>query len=1319
MYYKKRPELMKLVEEFYRAYRALAERYDYAMGELRQANKTMEEAFPNQAHNMVTDDSSCGSSGLDSESHTSGSGESNPSCSESEIQTLRNALAKIQSDKDAIYLQYQESLKKLSEMERDLTKAQRDAGGLDERASRAEVEVKILKEALAELKAEKDVGLVQYNQCLEVISRLETNLSAVQLEAKGHDERASKAEIEATNVKQELTRLEAEKDAGLLQYKKCVEKISVLEATITLTEENSRMLNEQLERAEVEVRTLRKNLAELNEEKESVAVHYHQCLEKISKLENEISRAQETTEQLNREVKEGAEKLKSAEEHCDVLEKSNQHLKSEAENLVLKIAMKDQALLEKHGEIERLQTLMHEEHSHFLQIKSALQNLQKLYSQSQQEQRTLALELKYGLQLLNNLELSKQGFKEEMEAIAEENRTLHELSFSSTKSLQKQQMEISKLKEIREKLERELDLNAEESNAFQHEARQIKDDIQHLNDRYQAMLEQLQSLGLNPTCFAASVKDLQNENSKLKEVCKVEHDEKEALREKSKDMDELLIENAFMEFSLSGLNGELDGLRATVKKFQESCQVLQEEKSLLADEKSTLLSQLQIITQSFQKLLEKNTLLKKSLSDAKIELEGLKTKSSDLEEFCNLLNKEKHNLLKERSILVFQLESVEAKLSDLERRFTELEEKYADVGKDKESTDNQVEELRASIFVQKEKHANHKHLSEARLANLENLVHVLQEEQRLGKIEFGEELDKAVNAQMEMFIMQNCVEELEQMNLALLTKCEKHIEASRFSDKVISELETENLMQLMEEEFLLHQIRKFKMVMHQVCGALQIDPNDGHDKGIKEEEIPTLHILDKIEGLKSSLEKHQKEKQQLLAENSVLITSRQEHQSEVEKLESEKDIMEEELVNLRQQNVMLQKEKTELLEKNMQLRTEVANREEKENTSKSEFAALHVEMIDLQRTNQVFQEDNDKMLEEKNSLFRNVLDLKDAISAAEDENSVIFHEVLALRTLSLVYESFLTENVIEQKALSEHLSNLGHLNSDLNQELGSLRKKFQLKEEENVYLNKSTERMDKELLEVKNANCSLSHQIENSENLLKKKDAEMLEMEKRLKEEESMNAEFCRYIEELKMDKKESRLVKDKLDRQILELSENCINQEKDIEHLNEVNKSYLSEMKSLLHEVEQHRAREETLNLQLLDKTNEFKLWEAEAATFYFDLQISSISEALLESKVTELARVCKILDDESAAKSLVIKQMQGEIGELKGRLSAYIPVITSLKEDFASLEHTYLLWTDKASAVGNGEQKVTLCFKSILCTLSFFFFRLSKRLIQFTYIF
>jgi len=57
--------------------------------------------------------------------------------------------------------------------------------------------------------------------------------------------------------------------------------------------------------------------------------------------------AQQNSEKLNREIEKGAEKLKTAEEHCHTLEKSNQSLRLEAENLLQRIAMKDQALLEK------------------------------------------------------------------------------------------------------------------------------------------------------------------------------------------------------------------------------------------------------------------------------------------------------------------------------------------------------------------------------------------------------------------------------------------------------------------------------------------------------------------------------------------------------------------------------------------------------------------------------------------------------------------------------------------------------------------------------------------------------------------------------------------------------------------------------------------------------------------------------------------------------------------------------------------------------------------------------------------------------------
>ncbi|TQD99271.1 hypothetical protein C1H46_015060 [Malus baccata] len=70
MYYKQRPELMKLVEMFCRAYRDLAERYDHATGVLRQAYRTMAEAFPNQVPFAMGDDSPAGSSASEADPRT-------------------------------------------------------------------------------------------------------------------------------------------------------------------------------------------------------------------------------------------------------------------------------------------------------------------------------------------------------------------------------------------------------------------------------------------------------------------------------------------------------------------------------------------------------------------------------------------------------------------------------------------------------------------------------------------------------------------------------------------------------------------------------------------------------------------------------------------------------------------------------------------------------------------------------------------------------------------------------------------------------------------------------------------------------------------------------------------------------------------------------------------------------------------------------------------------------------------------------------------------------------------------------------------------
>ncbi|XP_019431351.1 PREDICTED: protein NETWORKED 2A-like [Lupinus angustifolius] len=57
MYYKKRPELLGFVEESFRAYRALAERYDHLSKELQSANRTIASVFPDQVQYRVDEDS--------------------------------------------------------------------------------------------------------------------------------------------------------------------------------------------------------------------------------------------------------------------------------------------------------------------------------------------------------------------------------------------------------------------------------------------------------------------------------------------------------------------------------------------------------------------------------------------------------------------------------------------------------------------------------------------------------------------------------------------------------------------------------------------------------------------------------------------------------------------------------------------------------------------------------------------------------------------------------------------------------------------------------------------------------------------------------------------------------------------------------------------------------------------------------------------------------------------------------------------------------------------------------------------------------------
>ncbi|KAF5176060.1 Networked 1d [Thalictrum thalictroides] len=1433
MYYKKRPELMKLVEEFYRAYRALAERYDQSTGALRQAHRTMAEAFPNQVPFVLPDDSPSGSSVIETEPLTPemtrpmrasldpddlhkdalglsssqfnslnrngaysdesdhviskrglkqlnelfGSGEGaeqraqfaerrvrkglnfheddvkaselqaesetlkskvaadsvRAGKAETEVQTLKEALANLEAEKEAGLVQYRQSLDMLVNVETEMSRAQEDARVLDEQAKRAECEVQNLQQALAKLKAEKEAGdlqcrlalerlsslesdffrmqectrelnewasksetevqnlkqtlavlkaekdaaLLQYQQCLEKISDLESRISRAEEDGKGLDERASKAETEAQTLKQALSRLEIEKEACLVQFNQCMETIYNLESKLSHATDEVSKLNERADKAESEVQSLKHAMAKLNEEKEAAVTQYQTCLETIENLETEISNAQEEKKRLNHELAMGVKNLNNAEMQYRQLEKENHSLHAELETLVQKTEMQKRELLGKQEELERLQHRVQEESIRVIQAEAALQALQNLHSQSQEAQRSLTMELQKGFMMLKDMEHWSKSLEDELQQVKKENKTLNEKNFSSSLSISTLQEEIYRLKEMTQKLEDEVELRLDQRNALQQEIYCLKEEINDLNKRHQGVIKQVDLVGLNPDSLASSVKELQDQNLKLKDVCLKETDEKVALLQKLENMEKILEKNALLEISLSELNDELEAIKEKVKVLEDSCQSFQEENSILVAENGSLASQLHSATENVGKLSEKNMFLENSLSDANVELGSLRTNSKSLLESCQSLDGERSNLLTERDTLVSHLKRFQQTLEELEKKYTELEEKCSVLEKEKESTIHQVEELRVSLNIEKQEHASFSQSSEIRLARLESQIYTLQEEGRWRNKEFEEEQERTMKSQVEIFILQKCIREMEEKNFMLLIECEKYFEESKMSEKLISELEQDYHEQQLEVKSFLNELQNLRYGIRDVLKSVKAHPDCKWQDKIEEDQILLQCIVEKIEDTESSLLRSQDEKQLMLFESLVLVTVLGQTRLEMSDLASERNTLDHEFKMRLKELLVLQSEKQELIDMNGLLRMESGAAQNREETLTAELQNLHAKFSNLQEAYALVKNEHSNLCESNMSLMKKFSAMEEEKCMLEEENNLFLGEAIALGNLSLIFQSIGDEKTEELNGIRKELDHLYHVNNGFEETIIKMEGKLEVAEMENLQFKESVNIFGSELNTTRNVNDQLNRQLGLGKEILIKREMELSEAFEKLNATRSENVELHRYIEELQRACEGFKYTREELERQVVELSDDNTYQKQEVGFLKEENKKFESELAKLHEEIRDHKFTEENLSSKLLEERCSVKLQEEVTATLYGDLQYSTICAAVFKERVHELIATCGNLEEESASKHAEIEQLkerleflESENGGLKSKFTTYLPIVVSLRNNLSSLE-------------------------------------------------
>ncbi|KAL3626311.1 hypothetical protein CASFOL_029860 [Castilleja foliolosa] len=1216
MYFKKRPELMKLVEEFYRAYRALSERYNHATGELRHAHRTIAKAFPDQLPFELIDDSP-----------------SRPSIHNPYTPDTKFPVCALSFDQDGNLID--------------------DASGLSKpmkhEMSSENQNVDCLRKALADMEAEKESVRIKYHQCLTKLSDTETELDNLKRDSVKLDEKAGRAEIEAQTLKEALIQLEVEKNAGLeveiskveLENKVCRGKISILENIVSVTENEATLLKTKAENAENEVCEFKKAVDDLNKEKEQSAIQYKCCLEKISKLESEIFNSKEDVKRLNNAVLIGNLKLKTAE-------KANLTLRTEAKNLAKKIEMKDRDLSEKQVELENLTTCLKNEHFCQTQIEATLNSMRNSHSRSQDDQKALAVELENVVRMLRDSETDKQFLENEIEQVRAENQSLNENKVSSSVCIENMQSDIIGLREIKERLEKEVSSHVELSDLLQLEIFNLKEEINVLNKSYRTIAEQVEASGLSPKCFGTSVKSLQEENLKLRDINEHRANENEILLEKVENMQELLNRNTVSQNSVSG------------------------EKAALVAEKASLLSQLEPITEAMHKLLEKNAVLENSMSIAKVELEGLREKSKGLEEICELLKSERSFLLTERGTLATKLENVERRLKNMDKRYNGLEKKYADLEKEKNKVNCEVEELKLSLSVEKKERASSKLQSKSKLAGLKNKIQFLQEENSRKKKELEEEIERSLIAQFEITILQKFMKDMEEKNCSLVIECQKHVEASKLAEKLISGLESESLEQQVESELLLDEIERLRLCVYQIFRSLESEPGPdwvAPDKNKVENGRTFLDcILGNIEGLKCSVLKNEDDKQLLLLENLVLQTLLEQLESKGLEIESQKIFLENEFKTVSKMLKTVKNEKDELSEMNGKLKSDVE-------VSNRNTAMLEAVMKNLNNKHVDFCKDYDKLREvyelanlENKNLLKVFNDLKEEKYLLDENNDAAIIEYLSAANESEVLRNFSEEKVNELKVLLEDLTRQQKVNSRLEQEMNILTEKLEVQQAKNLLLKDCTDKLEREMQGMREYNVCMKKDIVSVKESLLQTEEKLLKSEVKLEAAENLNLNLCKRVDELESDFQDSVRLNENLKTK-------SFIQKMEIETLCTVKTDLESKLDQLRGKIE-----EKTICEQIL--SSELKIWEAEASNFYFDLQVSSVNGILFKSKLQELACVYRVLDIENASKTTEIEEMKGrifsmesEINGLNSRICAYDPVVAALRGDIMLLEHNALL--------------------------------------------
>ncbi|KAG0458389.1 hypothetical protein HPP92_023546 [Vanilla planifolia] len=554
--------------------------------------------------------------------------------------------------------------------------------------------------------------------------------------------------------------------------------------------------------------------------------------------------------------------------------------------------------------------------------------------------------------------------------------------------------------------------------------------------------------------------------------------------------------NTLVESSLADANTKLEGLQARLGDLDNYNHSLSVENLSLLIHKEALISQVEGIRNVQANLKARNALLENKLVTLEKEKELSFTQVIELKNDLKIKQSEHESLIDSSKIRLVNLEN-QIRLLHEDKKFRDDDLEYVQQKCLRYMIEvyvllTCVNDLKGYLIIERQDHDHHIQSSKNHLATLENKIDLLLEERQLREYEVDEEQKKLMNYMLENFILWTCLSEAKEKNFILLEECYKHLEVSRCSEQVISQLEDSKLLHMEKITLLMEHDAKLKDGMNLLLESLNIN---SELMGMIGTEVVLQTILCEIAHLLSNVSDFQDENQLLHMELSVYRTLLK--QNALENV-----FIEQVLGRVGDQLLFLQWDQHWLIETCKQLEQEVNDRDYTNEAFKFKLLVLSRHLMDLS-------EELHALRQEKNAM--------------EEENNVLLREAMTLEHLHLYFRRSTTENMHAVKVLNEGFCSLLKIKKDLNELKIETNMRLKIVDTENKRLKDSfflLEKLRSQVIVLEfdlfttTVLCEeLILEVETRETLLERKDMEILRSRHKLQCMEEEVTRLCAKLE--------------------------------------------------------------------------------------------------------------------------------------------------------------------------------------------------------------